>query len=405
MFTNFYNIIQTPLFNILFLVAVAWSVAIFLERFRVPLIIGELVAGIIIGPSVLNIIQPTKEIELLASLGMFFLMFYAGLVTDPRNLRKTLKPSFSIGLSGIILPFVLGMSVVLLFGGTLIQAALIGAAVSGTSMVTKTRILEDLKLLKSKLGYIMMGAAIVDNVVIFLIIAVIIKTVQRGMFTFSDAFITTLEVFIFLGITIAIGNLFFPRFSKYFKSRRGKGFTFALLMGFFFAILAEAIRLPFILGAYIAGLFVREEIMSASLFQKMRDRFLAIAHGFLGPIFIMSIAFKVDLKVLLNVKDLWFILFLFLAAFVGKLVGVYLAGRFSGNTNKESLIMGLGMNGRGEIELIIAFIGLRLGIINTEHLSMLVMVAFAATLVAPLILNYVKNGAKLTPIENDSGPG
>jgi Kef-type K+ transport system membrane component KefB len=399
MFTNLYNIIQTPLFNILFLVAVAWSIAIFLERFKIPIIIGELIAGIIIGPAVLNIIRPSPEIDLLASLGMFFLMFHAGLESNPRYLRKTLKSSVWIGLNGILFPFILGMMITVFFGGTLIQAVLIGAAISGTSMVTKSRILSDLKLMKSRLGYNMMGAAIFDNIAIFLIISVVIKTVQQGTFTLADGFLTVLEGLLFFGVTLTVGYLLFPKVSKYFTTRRGKGFTFALLMGFLFAIFAESIRLPFILGAYIAGLFVREEIMSASLFQKMHDRFLAISHGFLGPIFIMSIALKVNLAVI--VKEFWFVLALFLVAFLGKLLGVYVGGMLSNNPEKESLIMGLGMNGRGEIELIIALIGLQLGIITQNHLSILVMVAFATTLVAPIILNYLKNGVRFEPIEED----
>lgn len=399
MFSNIYTIIQAPLFNILFLVAVAWSVAIFLERFKIPLIIGELIAGIIIGPAALNIIRPTPEIDLLASLGMFFLMFHAGLESTPQYLRKTLKSSVYIGLNGILFPFVLGAAATLMFGGNLTQAMLIGAAISGTSMVTKSRILSDLRLLKSRLGYNMMGAAIFDNIVIFLIISIIIKTTQLGMFTLLDGMLTTMEVILFFGVTLAIGYLIFPRVSKYFSTRRGKGFTFALLMGFLFAIFAESIRLPFILGAYIAGLFVREEIMSASLFQKMHDRFLAISHGFLGPIFIMSIALKINLAVIL--KEFWFVLALFLAAFLGKMFGVYLGGILSENSSKESLIMGLGMNGRGEIELIIALIGLQLGIITQNHLSILVMVAFATTLIAPFILNYLKEGIKFVPVEED----
>ncbi len=400
MFSNLFNIIQAPLFNILFLVAVAWSVAIFLERFRVPLIIGELVAGIIIGPAVLGIIHPSPEIEILASLGMFFLMFHAGLETDPRYLRKTLKPSIMVGLSGIILPFFLGFFIALVFGGNTLQAILIGAAVSGTSMVTKSRILSDLQLDRSKIGYQMMGAAIFDNISIFIIISILIKTTQNGLFTLGDGLMTALEVMIFFAITLTIGYVLFPKLSKYFTTRRGKGFTFALLMGFIFAFLAEAIRLPFILGAYIAGLFVREEIMSASLFQKMHDRFLAISHGFLGPIFIMSIALKINLDVIY--KEFWFVAALFLVAFLGKLAGVYIGAKLSKNTDKEAFIMGLAMNGRGEIELIIALIGLQLGIITENHLSVLVMVAFATTLVAPFILNnyMLKKTPKLALMED-----
>jgi len=393
MFSNFVNALQTPLFNILFLVAIAWSIAIILERIRIPLIIGELMAGIVIGPAVLNIIKPSSEIDLLASLGMFFLMFYAGLENSPRHLRKTLKQSLWIGLSGLVLPFGLGVAVVLAFGGNPFQAVLIGTAISGTSMVTKTRILSDLKLIKSQLGYNMMGAAIFDNILIFLTISILIKIASNHGFHFVDALLTGIDALAFFAVTLAIGYLIFPKFSKYFSTRQGKGFTFALLMGFLFAILAESIRLPFILGAYLAGLFVQEEIMSASLFQKMRDRFLAIAHGFLGPIFIMSIAFKIDFSVL--AKDFWLIGSLFLAAFMGKLAGVYFGARFSGSSNKEATIMGLAMNGRGEIELIIAFIGLQLGIINAEQLSVLIIAAFLCTLLAPILLNFVLHGVKL----------
>ncbi|OGC05851.1 hypothetical protein A3H38_06585 [candidate division WOR-1 bacterium RIFCSPLOWO2_02_FULL_46_20] len=399
MFTNIHNIIQIPLFNILFLVTIAWSIAVFLERFRIPLIIGELMAGIIIGPAVLKIVHPTPEIDLLASLGMFFLIFYAGLETDPKHLRNTLKTSIWVGTMGIIFPFALGTFTILYFGGNLPQAILIGAAVSGTSMVTKLRILSDLKLDNSKLGYNMMGAAVFDNILIFLIISVIIKTSRQGTFTILDGFYTCLEVLLFFAITLTVGYVIFPKFSKYFTTRRGKGFTFALLMGFLFAILAESIHLPFILGTYIAGLFVREEIMSHSLFQKMRDRFMAISHGFLGPIFIMSIALKTDLSVIADNPR--FILALFLAAFVGKLLGVYLGAIFAGNSKTDSLIMGFAMNGRGEIELIIALIGLQLGIITRSDLSVLVMVAFATTFSAPFILNHIKNGAKLTLAKED----
>lgn len=389
MFANVNNILQTPLFNILFFVAVSWSIAIFLERFHIPIIIGELLAGILIGPAILGIIHPSPEIDLLASLGMFFLMFYAGLETDPRHLRNTLKPSVRIGFFGVCLPLILGTGVSLYFNASLIQAVLIGIAISGTSMVTKLRILNDLKLEKTQISYNMMGASIVDNVILFTILTIILKTFQKGMFTFQDAVGTGLEVAVFFAATLGIGYLVFPRLSKFFTTRRGKGFTFALLMGFLFAFIAEALHLPFILGAYFAGLFVREEIMSHSLFQKMRDRFLAISYGFLGPIFIMSIALKVNLGVLSTQTS--FVLALFGAAFFGKLAGVYLGGIFSKIPSRESMFMGLAMNGRGEIELVIALIGLQLGIITQNELSIIVMVAFATTFIAPFMLNKLKN--------------
>jgi len=393
MFNYIYSIIQAPLFNILFLVAVAWSVAIFLERYRIPIIIGELMAGIIIGPAVLNIIRPSSEMELMANLGMFFLMFYAGLETNPRILEKSIKRSFPIALGGTFFPFVGGTLITLLFGGNWFQALMIGAAISGTSMVTKARILDDLKLIKTPLGYSMMGASLVDNIFSFVILAGIIRTVEQGTFRLVDVAIISVEVLLFFGITLGIGYILFPKIPKFFSTRRGKGFTFALLIGFSFAVLAEAIHLPFIIGAYLAGLFVREEIMSASLFRKMNDRFLAITHGFFGPIFIMSIALKLDFSII--IRQFWFVAALIFVAFVGKLYGIYVGARVARFKPPEALIMGICMNGRGTVELVIAAIGLRLGIINSDHLSALVIVAFATTLSVPIALNYIKKHTKI----------
>ncbi|MFH1387505.1 MAG: cation:proton antiporter [bacterium] len=387
MITNISTVIHAPLFNILFLVAVAWSVAIFLERFRIPLIIGELIAGIIIGPTVLNIVRPSPEINILAQLGMFFLMFYAGLETNPRLIQKIAAKSILIGGLGTIFPFCFGILASLLFGCTWPQALLIGAAISGTSMVTKSRILSDLKLMKTLLGYHMMAAAIVDNLFSFLIVSLIIKGFQRGSFEISDLVFTALEVTLFFAIILTVGYLLFPRISHYFKTRRGKGFTFALLVGFSFAFLAELINLPFILGAYLAGLFVREEIMSASLFSKMNDRFLAITHGFLGPIFIISIAFKMNFQVLLTHS--WLLFWLILAAFFGKFCGIYLGAMANRFNRVGSLIMAVGMNGRGTVELVLAVIGLQMGIINQAQFSILVLVAFLTTLSVPLLLNII----------------
>jgi len=398
---NMVHLIQHPLFNILFIMVVLWSVGILFERFKFPLIIGELLAGIVLGPAVLSWVISTPVLDALAQLGMFFLMFYAGLESSPKELRKNARQSINIGLWGTFLPFVLGMWATFAFGGNLYQALLIGAAISGTSLVTKTRILSDLHILKTRMGFSMLGAAVVDNVFSFMILALIVKSIRDGGVSFFSIFYTVSEVAIFFGVTLFIGIAIFPRVGRLFSQRRGKGFTFALIMGLFFAMFAEAIGLPFILGAYLAGLFVREEIMSKDLFQKMDDRFLAISHGFLGPIFIMTVALKVSFDVFFT--HAWFVLAIFIAAFIGKIMGVYIGGTLSKLSKGECLCMGAGMNGRGAVELVLAMIGVELGIITNMHLSVLVFVAFTTTFISPFLLRFFlkrfENEIHLKPLQ------
>jgi Kef-type K+ transport system membrane component KefB len=389
MFSEFSQVLENDFFILLFIMVVIWSVGTCLEKIKVPLIIGELLAGVVIGPACLNLVHFTPEIETMAQLGMFFLMFYAGLKNDPRRMKKIIGHSIIIGVLGNIVPFAMGIGVVLWSGGTIYQAILIGAAISVTSLITKTRILGDLGILKSRLGNSMTGAAILDNIFAFIILVIVMKAFAEDSLTALDVVFTALEIVTFFSITLFIGHVIFPKMSRFFSCRSGKGFTFAMVMGLLFAVLAEAINLPFILGAYIAGLFVREEIMSAELYQKMDDRFLAIANGFLGPIFIMSVAFHVSFDIFLDHP--MFVLGLTAAAFIGKFLGVYLGGRISGFKNIEATSMGLGMNGRGAVELVFAAVGVELGILNNMHLSALVFVAFFTTFITPFLLKLVKN--------------
>lgn len=391
MFNDFGQIFGHSFFNLLFIMVVIWSVAICLEKLKIPLIIGELLAGVIIGPACLDWVKFTPEIKTLSQLGMFFLMFYSGLKNDPKRMQKIVGHSIIIGVIGNLIPFILGTLIVLFFGYTIYQAVLIGAAISVTSLITKTRILDDLGILKSKIGNTMVGSAILDNILSFIMLVIVIKAFDDGTLTFNEVVFTATEIIIFFAVTLFVGHAIFPKLRRFFSSRSGKGFTFALVMGLLFALFAEAINLPFILGAYLAGLFVREEILSPELFQKMDDRFHAIANGFLGPIFIMSVAFHVSFDVFWQQPI--FVIAVTLAAFIGKFLGVYFGGRISGFNNKDSTTMGFGMNGRGAVELVFAAVGIEMGILNNTHLSTLVFVAFITTFLSPFLLKFMTRKA------------
>ena len=381
---NLLRVFNIPIMSVLFLLAIIWVVGEIFERIKLPPVLGELLAGLIVGPPVLNMISYSEGLDMLAKLGMFFLMFYAGLQTDPKKLLRIRKSALMIGLLGTLIPFTLGFVATIVFGGTVLQGIFIGAAISGTSMVTKSRILQDLKLLRTRLGNIMMGSAMVDNLLSFIILAVAIKSASVGELHLSSALFTLGEATIFFILTLFIGYKLYPYVTSFMRQRTIRGFTFAIVVGLFLAFLAEMLSIHFIIGAYLAGLMVREEIAGKPLVKKLKERFSVITVGLLGPLFIITVAFNVDLTALIAAP--FFFLAVLLAAFLGKILGAGSGALLSKIGKEDSLTISLGMNDRGTVELILAIVGLQIGILTATHVTILVLVAFITTLIVPFAL-------------------
>ncbi|MGM0440706.1 MAG: cation:proton antiporter [Chlamydiota bacterium] len=225
MFSDIFHVLDTHFFNLLFIMVVIWTIGMVLNKIRLPLIAGQLIAGIIIGPAVLNIARHTFEIDILAQLGMFFLMFYAGLKTHPQKMRNILPSSILIGFLGTVFPFCLGFATLYYQGFSLLPSLFIATAISGTSLVTKTRILNDFKLLKSKLGHTMISAAIFDNILSFVILSVLIKYAKTEEMSLSSGMVTALEVITFFSIVIIIGHFLLPKMHNFLSQRKEHGFT------------------------------------------------------------------------------------------------------------------------------------------------------------------------------------
>ena len=234
----------------------------------------------------------------------------------------------------------------------------------------------------------------IDDILSLTLFTVIIDLASgKGSLIGFNLFITVLKVLAFFGISHLIGFLLYPRFSKYFSTREAKGFTFSLIMALFFGVLAELAGLHIIIGAYMAGLFVREGIVSKALLQKINDRFVAITYGFLGPIFFVSLSFHITFSIINT--HLLLLTVLLLAAVFGKVVGAG-GGAMMGRMNRgEAMVIGSAMNGRGAVELVIASIGLEMAIINDIYFSILVIIAFLTTLMPPVALNLLEKRVKL----------
>ena len=390
-----------------FILAVVWGVGLLFDRFGQPPILGELLAGLVVGPSILGIVgkpgvtgligEPifewTQAMGLLVTLGMFFLMFYAGLMTDPTRLARMTKTFLGIGIVGTLVPLLFGGLVAWYFARDLFVALLMGLAISGTSAVVKVRVLGDLGILKSKMGYNMMGGAMVDNIFSFILLAVVLRVMVAGVVDLWHVGLLIAQVAVFFGIALFIGYKVYPRVGKFFAYPGARGFTFALIMGLLIAGIGHTMGIHFIIGAYLAGLLVREEFVGGA-FQDLNRRFQTLSHGFLGPIFIIYVAFHVEFGILGTGNWALFLIALTIAAVIGKVIGSGGGGYLTGLKREEVLPVGVGMNCRGMVELILAVVALEVagvaGVPFTgDHVTLLVILAFITTLMTPVMLKHM----------------
>ena len=353
---------------------------------------------IIFGPPVLGIITPDETLHVLSELGIFFLMFYAGLETNPFELRRMTKPASLVALGGFVLPFFACFGVSILLGLSLIQSLFIGMALSISAIAVNARILTDMNLIRYRVTSVIIGASIIDDILCLALLTVIIDIASNGSSLIWTHLITLMfKVAAFFLASHLIGFMLYPKLSKYFSSREAKGFTFALIMALLFGVMAEAAGLHIIIGAYMAGLFVREGIVSKELLLKINDRFVAITYGFLGPIFFVSLSFHINLTIFKTHLPLLAILLI--VAVAGKVIGAGSGALLGGMKRGEAAVTGIAMNGRGAVELVIASIGLEMAIINDIHFSVLVVIAFITTLMPPVLLNELLKKVKL--VENE----
>ena len=384
--------------NLLIILAVAWPVGAFFVRMGLPVMLGQLVTGLVLGPAVLNIIHPSESISFLADLGIFFAMFYAGMEMDPKELLEHIWPSLAVAVGGFVLPFAMGFFVARIFGGTVFQSLFVGIGLSITAIAVQAVILQEMEIHKTKIGHVIMGAAIADDIISLVGLSVLLGLVQTGTVETVGILVIVLKVVVFFGFTILAGHFVVPFFTRKLDDYNAKGFTFAMISALVMATAAELAGLHTVIGAFLAGQFVRKEIMHEKIYNAISDRFYGLSHGFLMPVFFASLAFHIQFE--FNLSFLFFASIITIAAILGKLVGCglgALAFRFS---MRQSTVIGFGMNGRGAVELVIVAVVISLsedllaqGVINEplltqSQISALVLMAFITTMLAPLMLKW-----------------
>ncbi|MFV2032921.1 MAG: cation:proton antiporter, partial [Gammaproteobacteria bacterium] len=371
-------------FDLLILLAGIWLVAVTLRPLGLPTVMGELIVGVVLGPAVLGLIEPGELIQLLAEIGIFFLMFHAGIETQPLEFYQALKRSMGVAIVGAIVPFSVSFGVALLFGLDLVGATFIGLTMTATAVVITLKSLKDLKLTETRVARVIIASSVIDDLLTLIFFGIVIGVLSGGEFEPLNVLIILGKVLAFVIAAVLLGRYVYPRLTLPFRSEGGKGFTFVLMMAFAFGLLAEAIGLNIILGAYLAGLFFEERVAHPNLVRIVKDRAYGIAYSFLGPIFFISLGFSISFDI--SASAVGFIVMLTTVVIVGQIVSAGGMALRMGLPPREALTVGVGMCGRAEIAFILASLALAQGAIDQSAFTVLVFTAFLLNLFTPLAL-------------------
>jgi Kef-type K+ transport system membrane component KefB len=364
------------------------------KRIKLPAIVGHLLAGIIIGPSLLNIVHPSESFSIIIDLSIFFMMLLAGLHLRPEEIRRAGKNSIILSVLAFVIPFGAGAEIASLFGLPLLTSLFIGLALAITAIPVSAIVLMEFGLLKSKLGTTVITAGIIDDVLSLVVLAIIIQLAANGVegVDYSEIGFSVVKIGAFIGgiflLDFIIKKIKHRRPIKFLSQpnilkSKEIGFGLLLISAFAISLIAENIGLHFVIGAFFAGLIIYDQIIGKKNFEKVNRVFTAITFGLFSPIFFAFIGIHFQIQSLFD--SWWFFIVLLAAAIGGKVAGGFIGARIAGFSNSESLTIGNLVNSRGMVELVIASIGLELGIIDITLFAVIVGVGFITTIMSPVL--------------------
>ncbi len=364
-------------------------------RLQQPAVLGELLAGLVLGPTVIDLVHLSfvsnpellsEEINDLAELGVVFLMFMAGLEVELSEMLNTGHASLLSGVLGVIAPLLLGALAAVPFGYIHQSAWFIGIILTATSVSISAQTLLELGVLRTREGLTLLGAAVVDDVLVLIVLSTFLAL--SGSATGEGPVIVVVgKMLIYLALSAALGWFVLPRLVAWVDRQPVSEGLIAvvLIITLVFAWSAEVMGgLAAITGAFIAGVGLGRSLLRHDIEQKMR----VVTYGFLVPVFFVSIGLEANVREIAGAA-LPLLIALFAVAVLSKIVGAGAGARLSGLTGSEALRVGIGMISRGEVGLIVAGIGVRDNIIPLEVFSIVVVLVLLTTLVTPVLLRLV----------------
>lgn len=369
------------LLNLFIMLAAAKLMAEIFERLHQPAVVGEILAGVLIGPSLLGWVEPNEIIGILAEIGVVFLLFNVGLETKPAAILRVGARALGVAVLGVILPFVCGYLLMYLWGAPSIESLFIATAMVATSVGITVRVLSAMGVLDAPTSRIILGAAVIDDVLGLLVLAIVSSTATGGI-NYLDILITS---GLALGFTVAIALVGAPlvkRSAPFIEGLRINEpvYVVGVVLCLGLAVVAADLGVSAIIGAFLAGMALAETTENN---HAVHSRTNGVTE-FLVPFFLVNVGMQVQLDTLASSTTLILAFLVTLLAILTKFVGCGLAAWGMGW--RRMMQVGIGMAPRGEVGIVVAQLGLSMGVISPSLYGVVIFMAVATTMIAPLFL-------------------
>lgn len=402
---------------ILLLVLTRLGGALF-EKVGQPASMGEIAAGIVLlplavlpfAPPLLVALPDSPFLEIAAEFGIFAVLLLAGIEMRPREIAAQSGAALGVAFGGVIVPLAGGFALAWAFLPDtplkLAQALLVGVALSISAVPVAVKILMELRLLHRRVGEMIVSAAVLDDVMGLVLLAVVLSIIETGSVPNASTMLKLIgQVGFFFALTVGAGMLLEPTFYRWVARLPVPAplFSALIVIALAYALLAEALGMDFILGPFVAGLFFDPDAVGDEGYASVRASMADLTNGLLAPLFFASIGVRLDLGAVTAVP--LFLTLLVVVAFLGKLVGAGVPARLAGLSAREATAVGVGMSGRGAVELLVASIALEAGLFAQPDIlvgslfSALVITAVLTTMLMPMALRAV-----LRPTAKGRGP-
>lgn len=372
-------------------------------RIKQPPIIGEMIAGVILGPSILNMVSPEiKGLDVLAEMGIFFILFYGGMQMHLADFKEYLRPSIFIALTGNNLAIIAGVAVGVIFNLDFMSTFFIIVVFSLTALPVGVRILMDMGQLNTRMGKIIIASAVIDDIICMFFLALALSYAQGdpGRMDAWSVIIMILKILFFLVLIYYLykfmakkGESPISRIISFInKLSKESQFFVVLIFGIFIGFLGQLLEISFIIGVFYAGILIKESTIGKVAFSNIYDVVSSITFSFFSPILFAYLGMLLNLSLVFNFADPFstrniiqgkFLLIALVFAIVGKTLGALIGGAIAGLKSREALAVGIGLNARGLMGLIISGIGLKYGLIDMRVYAMLVIMCIFTTFITP----------------------
>ncbi|RLF82816.1 cation:proton antiporter [Thermococci archaeon] len=352
---------------------------------KMPGALGQLIGGMLIGPSILNIVSYSEGVHLISEMGVVLLLFLAGLETDVEEFKKVGVPSFLIALGGVAVPFVMGYFLSEWFGYERTEALFLGGVLTATSVGLTVSILMEMKKLRTKEGTAILASAVVDDILGIILLTTLIAMYRKGHVYIEDVGILVGEVAVFFVVSWLVGR---PVVKEILQLSKRIDLpetltAFALALALIFAYIAEQFRIAGITGAYLAGVLIAQTDEA----KRISNRMITVSYSLFVPVFLVGIGIKTDISIILHAGT--FAILYSVIAIIGKIAGCGVGALLARFKPKEALKVGIGMIPRMEVALIMANVALTENVFDKGTFSIPVTMVVITTIVTPPLLRWV----------------